>query len=218
MSRLFVCARVLGLAWLVVAALPAAASPLTRPQALAALEQPQVQRRLEGVQRLGAIGVGRDADRLLARLADDDPEVREEAATAIWLIWGRSGDAAIDRRYARGVAQMQSGDVQAALATFTDIVRRKPAFTEGWNKRATVWFLLGENEKSLRDCEEVFKRNPRHFGALSGAGQIHLQLGHHEQALHYFKRALAVNPNLDTIEAVIPVLEEHLRQKGQLTT
>ena len=196
----------------------AGAAPLTRAQALAALEQPQAARRLEGVVRLAAIGIGGDADRLMARLFDDDPQVREEAAAAIWQVWGRSGDAAIDRLYVRGLAQMQSGDVQAALATFTEVVRRKPAFAEGWNKRATIFFLIGENEKSLRDCDEVFKRNPKHFGALSGAGQIHLQLGHPEQALHFFKRALAINPNLEGLADTIPILEERVRPKGQLST
>jgi tetratricopeptide (TPR) repeat protein len=201
-----------------LAGVAAAAPPLTRAQALAALEQPQAERRLEAVARLAELGQGADADRLLGRLADDDAQVREQAAAAVWQVWSRSGDAAVDRLFGRGVAQMQSGALPQALATFSEIVRRKPAFAEGWNKRATVLFLLGENEKSLKDCDEVFKRNPRHFGALSGAGQIHLQLGHHEQALHFFRRALAVNPNLDGLADAIPVLEQRLRAKGQLTT
>src|SRR6185295_17305177 len=96
-----------------------------------------------------------------------------------------------------------------ALATFSEIVARRPDFAEGWNKRATVYFHLGENQKSLRDCDEVFKRNPNHFGALSGAGQIHLKLGDPERALEFFRRALQVNPNLDGLDRMIPQLEQY---------
>jgi tetratricopeptide (TPR) repeat protein len=105
-----------------------------------------------------------------------------------------------------------------SLKVFDQIVQRKPAFAEGWNKRATVLFLLGENERSLRDCDEVLKRNPNHFGALSGAGQIHLRLGHLEQALGFFQRALKVNPNLDGIRQIIPLIEHKLQQKERSTT
>ena len=136
----------------------------------------------------------------------------------MWRIWSRSGDPAIDRLFARGLQQMQASDYDGALAMFNEIVSRKPEFAEGWNKRATIYFLIGENDKSLKDCDEVFKRNPNHFGALSGAGQIHLQLGHPELALEFFKRALKVNPNLEGPQQLVPILEQHLRDKGRQTT
>ena len=155
-----------------------------------------------------------DADRVLARLADTDPKVRAAASAAVWRIWSRSGDPAIDKLFARGTEQMQAADLEDALATFSTIVSKKPAFAEGWNKRATILFLLGRHEESLKDCDQVLKRNPRHFGALSGAGQIHLQLGHAELALDFLRRALAVNPNLEGAAQIVPVLEELLRQQG----
>ena len=205
--------RVLCLALLAaaLAATAALAAPLTREQALAAMAQPDAAQRLAAVERLAEIGTMADANRVLDRLGDTDPEIRDAAAAAAWQIWSRSGDPAIDRQFARGVEQMQASALPDALATFNDIVRRKPAFAEGWNKRATIYFLLGENEKSLRDCEEVFKRNPRHFGALSGAGQIHLQLGNLRRALEYFRLAVEVNPNLTGPLQIIPLIEQRLR-------
>jgi len=159
-----------------------------------------------------------DVDRLLSRLDDPDPQVRGLAAAATWQIWSRSGDPAIDKLFARGIEQMQAADLEDALATFSVIVRQKPAFAEGWNKRATIHFLLGRYSESLKDCDQVLKRNPKHFGALSGAGQIHLQLGHAELALDFFRRAVAVNPNLEGAAAMIPVLEEWVRgQRSQRT-
>jgi len=191
---------------------------LTREQALHAVEQPEASARLAGVERLAEIGQMADADRLVGRLGDTDAQVRTLASQAMWRIWSRSGDPAIDRLFARGLQQMQASDYDNALATFNEIVSRKPEFAEGWNKRATIYFLIGENEKSLKDCDEVFKRNPNHFGALSGAGQIHLQLGHPELALEFFKRALKVNPNLEGPQQLVPILEQHLRDKGRQTT
>ena len=185
---------------------------LTRAQALSAMAQPDAALRLAGVQRLARIGLMADAERVLDRLADSDDDVREAAQSAAWQIWSRSGDAAIDRLFAQGVAQLQAAALAEALATFDRIVRLKPGFAEGWNKRATVYFLLDDYNKSLQDCDQVFKRNPRHFGALSGAGQMHLQRGDLRRALGLFRRALEVNPNLEGPAQMVPLIEQRLRE------
>ena len=143
-----------------LAAGAAPAAPLTRAQALHALEQADASARLAAIERLGEIGRMDDADRVLARLADPDPRVRAGASAAVWRIWSRSGDPAIDKLFARGTEQMEAADLDEALATFSTIVSKKPAFAEGWNKRATILFLLGRHEESLKDCDQVLKRNP----------------------------------------------------------
>ncbi len=194
------------------------ALPLTRAQALKALQQTAPAQRLAGVLRLADVGAMQDTETLVLRLSDEAGNVRAEAAAALWKIWSRSGDKQIDMLLARGVAQMQQQSLQEALKTFTDIVQRKPDFAEAWNKRATVLYLLGENEKSLRDCDEVLRRNPKHFGALSGAGQIHLRLDQPQKALDFLQRALEVNPNLDGLERVLPMLEQQVRDKRRNST
>jgi tetratricopeptide (TPR) repeat protein len=191
---------------------------LTLADARRALSAPAPAARLAAVERLGEIGTMADADRLVARLADDDDDVRESAGSAMWLIWSRSGDPAIDALFKRGVAEMQQVKLDAALATFSEIVRRKPAFAEGWNKRATVYFLLGRHAESLRDCAEVIKRNPNHFGALSGYAQIYIALGDPERALAWYLRALQVNPNLPNAEDAVRLLEEQVAAKRRSTT
>jgi tetratricopeptide (TPR) repeat protein len=95
-----------------------------------------------------------------------------------------------------------------AIATFTRIIELKPDFAEGWNKRATAYYLAGEYRRSLADCDQVIKRNPQHFGALSGYGQIYLQLDRPDKALEYFRRALAVNPNMDAVQSMVERIEE----------
>ena len=128
-------------------------------------------------------------------------------------MWSRSGDAEIDRLMARGAEAMQAGRHEEAISTFTEVIKRKPAFAEAWNKRATVYYLAGEFARSIADCDEVLKRNPGHFGALSGLGQIHLQMEDYEKALAWFRRALEVNPNMLGVEINIRMIEEKLRAR-----
>lgn len=191
---------------------------LTRAQALKAITQPAPVARRAGALRLGELGTMADADRLVARLADADPQVRELAAEAMWKIWGRSNDRAVDALYQQGIAQMAESKLVEAEATFSKIIERKPAFAEGWNKRATVRYLLGSYEASLKDCDEVLKRNPNHFGALSGYAQIYVNLGDFERAIDYFERALDVNPNLAAAAIAIQFLKQQVEERRRHTT
>ncbi len=204
---------------LLAVVLPVAAADKApdRVQALKALEQPSVEVRRAAVLRLGEIGTMADADRLVPRLHDEDERVRLFATASMWQIWSRSGDRAIDALYQRGVQQMETDRMAEAVATFSDIIRKKPSFAEAWNKRATAYYLLGEFEQSLKDCDEVLKRNSNHFGALSGYGQIYLNMGDFERALSYFERALKVNPNLSGTSTTIQLLQRQLQEKQRKT-
>ena len=190
-----------------------AAAQLTREQALAALQSADASARRGGVERLAEAGGMEDVPALVKALRDSDPTVRALAERAMWQVWSRSGDDDVDRLFAIGLEQMTQQQGDAAVETFTRIIQRRPDFAEGWNKRATVHYLLGEYEKSLADCDEVLKRNPYHFGALSGYGMIYLQLDRPAQALDYFERALAVNPNMRSVEETVETLRRFLLQK-----
>ena len=191
----------------------AAGTQPTRSQALQSLVHASPVARLAAVERLGKIGTPADVDRLLARLDDTDETVRLYANASIWQIWGRSGDRAIDALYSRGVHQMEMSELEQAVDTFSEIIRRKPAFAEAWNKRATIYFLQGNYGRSMKDCQEVLKRIPNHFGALSGSGQIQLEQGNIEQAIVYFERALKVNPNMPGAAVNLQLLRRQLQEK-----
>jgi tetratricopeptide (TPR) repeat protein len=118
--------------------------------------------------RLGEIGVMADTPALRQALRDADADTRVNAEKAMWQIWERSGNQQVDRLYQAGVLQMKDGDLNQAIATFTRIVGLKPDFAEGWNKRATLYFLTGEYRKSLDDCAQVIKRT----GPLRRAGRL----------------------------------------------
>ena len=203
---------------LLLAAALAHAGTLSRDQALAALaKRDDAAARRQGAEGLGETGDMGDVPALTRALRDPDRGVRALAEQSLWRVWSRSGDADADKILMHGTEQMQRGDLAEAVGTFTEIIKRKPDFAEAWNKRATAYYLAGEFEKSLADCDEVMKRNPVHFGALSGYGLIYLQLGKPEDALLYFERALGVNPNLAGIEQAVQAIKQLLAQQGKDT-
>jgi len=192
----------------------AGAQPLTREQSLADLMNTgDVEARRQGAAWLGKTGLIADVPLLVEALRDPDELVRALAERSLWQVWSRSGDSDVDTLFQLGIEQMNQRDSASAIETFSRIIQRKPDFAEGWNKRATLYYLIGEFDKSLADCEEVIRRNPVHFGALSGFGMIYLQLGKPEQSLDYFQRALVVNPNLSQVEAAVEELKRLLNQK-----
>ena len=202
---------VLLLAFAVVAV---ADEAVTREKALGQLaDKNNAEARRLGVIGLGDMGKMEDIPLLVQALRDPDEVVRLLAGRSLWEVWSRSGDPDVDVLFQRGLAQMNGHDLDGAIETFSQIIQKKPDFAEGWNKRATLYYLAGEFQKSLADCEEVIRRNPVHFGALSGFGLIYLRIGKPEQALDYFERALAVNPNLAGIRATIEELKQFLEER-----
>jgi tetratricopeptide (TPR) repeat protein len=197
---------------LVLAAAPAAAGP--REDAVAALaNRDDIDARRGAASALAEAGTMADAPSLLDALRDPDVRVRALAERALWEIWSRSGNDDIDHLLRAGVVELQHGQLEASIDTFSEVIRRQPDFAEGWNKRATVYYLVGEYRKSAADCDEVLKRNPSHFGALSGYGMIWLRLDEPARALERFEQALAVNPNLESVRETIDALRTLLIQQ-----
>lgn len=190
---------------------------LTREQAVRALSQADAPVRRDAAARLGEVGTMADVKPLVNALRDADADTRERAEQALWRIWARSGDAEVDALYETGIMQMNAGELKQAIGTFSRIIELKPDYAEGWNKRATLYFLAGDLHKSLADCDEVMKRNPYHFGALAGYAQIYVRLEYYERALEYARRALAINPNLDGMRQSIPILEHILDERRKRT-
>jgi tetratricopeptide (TPR) repeat protein len=208
MTTLALAAVLVGL----IGAAPADAGSV-REQALARLRSSDVLARRAAVQQLADSAVMADLPALAAALRDADPVVRGFAESAMWSVWSRSGDADVDRLFAIGVEQMSQRQLPAAVETFTRVIERRPDFAEGWNKRATVYFMLGDHRRSLADCDEVMARNPYHWGALSGYGMIYVQLDQPVRAIDYLEKALAVNPNLDQVAQSIEALKAMLLQR-----
>jgi tetratricopeptide (TPR) repeat protein len=102
---------------------------------------------------------------------------------------------------------MNIGAYEPALEVLDAVIQKAPEFAEGWNRRATILFVVGLHDRSLKDCEEVLRREPRHFGALVGMAMIAIAQGRYAAALDTYRRALMVNPYLKERQEIIPALE-----------
>jgi tetratricopeptide (TPR) repeat protein len=192
-----------------------AGAPAEQGALLERLRSGDAGERRAAAHRLAEIGDGAATAALAQALRDADPDVRDEAQDALWAIWHRSGDPEVDALLNQGIELMEARRLPESVAVFSQVIARAPDFAEGWNKRATAYYLMGELDRSLADCQEVVRRNPIHFGALSGFGLIYLQKEELARAAEYFERALAVNPNLARVEALLEQIREVLRQRRQ---
>ena len=129
-------------------------------------------------------------------LGTADRHVAHRVEETIWRLWIEHDDPAVALLMRNGMSAMNRGDQRSALEDFDQIVRIAPGFAEGWNKRATVHYLLGNYQDSLDDIERTLALEPRHFGALSGRGLVYGALEDPERALEAFEAALEVNPHM----------------------
>ncbi len=126
----------------------------------------------------------------------------------IVLIWLDSDSDDVDRLMSDGIGAMNGGDLKSALETFDRMVEMAPDFAEGWNKRATVHFLMGDFRASIADIDRTLLLEPRHFLALSGLGLVELQLDNTSNAIDAFRRALVIHPSMTGPRANIDYLRK----------
>ena len=132
-----------------------------------------------------------------------DPVAVQTLEQAIWEQWVMVPDPAHRQLMLRGIAEMQQQELQSAIITYTRLIEIAPELSEAWNKRATVWWLLGNFPASLTDICETLKREPRHFGAYSGLGMIRSEMGEHARAAAAFELAKKWNPHIVGVDAEI---------------
>jgi Flp pilus assembly protein TadD len=133
----------------------------------------------------------------------------------IWQIWTEAGDPATDSLMQLGLAAMQGGDLGGALSLFDAVTSRAPEFAEGWNKRATIFYMMGAYDKSAEDVARVLSLEPRHFGALSGLGLINVKRERDDAAIAAFEQALKVNPHMPSVRQNLDELRKK-RSKGDI--
>ncbi len=139
--------------------------------------------------------------------AASDAEAAEFVAE-IWRIWSQSGRADVDAMMARVSSGMQNMDFGVARLLLDEIVEIAPDFAEGWNRRATLRYMMGDHEGALEDIDRALAIESRHFGALTGRAMIHAAADRWQQALADYKAALSANPFLPDRMQALPMLQK----------
>ena len=203
MALRFPRARHLGLAILTAAIFAAPALAQDNPRAAPRKKPPEAPSKLPRADK------GRGLDFLFGALkAAPDEASAKHVEARIWALWLQtpSDTAALLMMRAKTAIDAQQTDV--ALKLLDAVVKLRPDYVEGWNRRATLYYLKNDYVHSLEDIQQVLIREPRHFGALAGLGMIMQDLGDEKRALDAFRKALAINPHLEKVPDLVKTLSE----------
>ena len=137
-----------------------------------------------------------------------NPVVLRATENRIWEIWLEHENTDVQRLVTLGTEAMNRRQFPEALLIFSQIVENFPDFSEGWNKRATLFYLVGNTDASIEDIKRTLELEPRHFGALSGLGLVYLQQGKLTLAEEAFLQLLTVHPNSPSAQESLRLLRE----------
>jgi tetratricopeptide (TPR) repeat protein len=193
----------------VMMAVPAAALAEDDPRVI---PPPKSQKKLpEAPSKLPKVGADRTRglDFLFGALKAAPDEVSAKHVEArIWALWMQTPSDTAALLMLRAKAAMDAQKTDVALKLLDAVVRLRPDYVEGWNRRATLYYLKNDYAHSLEDIQQVLIREPRHFGALAGLGMIMQDIGDERRALEAFRKALAVNPHLEKVPELVKTLTE----------
>lgn len=157
--------------------------------------------------RAPASGPSRKLDHLFAELAAARPaRPASRIEDEIWALWTDHDEEAAAERMDRAIACIGRKAYVAAEAELDALVAAQPDWAEAWNKRATLYYIVGRHDESMADIARTLALEPRHFGAICGFAQICLAQGRHVEALAALETALGVHPHLDSVRTAVEAL------------
>jgi len=132
----------------------------------------------------------------------------------IWKIWStHPKDENLTKLLQNGSDLVSKKKFFESIDIFTKVINFDPSWAEAWNKRATVFYLIGEFQKSQNDINKVLELENRHFGALAGQGLVNIKLKNYEKAIESYKRALEIYPTMQSPEIMIKQIEEIIKEE-----
>ena len=132
----------------------------------------------------------------------------------IWKIWStHPKDENLTKLLQNGSDLVSKKKFFESIDIFTKVINFDPSWAEAWNKRATVFYLIGESQKSQNDIDKVLELENRHFGALAGQGLVNIKLKNYEKAIESYKRALEIYPTMQSPEIMIKQIEEIIKEE-----
>ena len=159
-----------------------------------------------------------ELNNLFQKLKNSEVTNAIEIESKIWKIW--MTHPSNDRRgyrltelLAQGSFLMTQNELSKAYGVFSQIILEDPNWSEAWNKRATVLYMLGRYEQSQIDIDEVLKLEKRHFGALSGQGLVQIELKNYEKAINSYKEVEKIYPSMQAPKVMIPRLKKIIKDQ-----
>ena len=166
------------------------------------------QQQLEAASALAQYGA---QEQLLAGIKSEAPLVRDLARRALDYVWFRAAGPTALHQLEDAFEAAQKENLETALKLLDEVVEKYPDFAEGWNRRASVYWQMGQYEKSAADCQRAIVLNPNHYGAWQGIGVCRLKMGNVAEACRCLRAALQIIPHDETTRHCLQECEELLR-------
>ena len=156
-----------------------------------------------------------ELDKLFLELKKNIPSLSSEIAQQIWMLWStHPTDQKLTSILDEGSRLIQDQQLNRAINVFTEAIELDPTWAEAWNKRATVFYMVGEFEKSQDDIDKVLELEERHFGALAGQGMVNIQLKNYDKAKRSYQKAQEIYPAMKSAKVMIEQIEELIKRQS----
>ena len=132
----------------------------------------------------------------------------------IWKLWStHPTDMKLTARLEEGAHFVRTQQLSKAIEIFTEVIKLDQNWAEAWNKRATVFYMMGKFKQSQEDIDKVLALEARHFGALAGQGLVNIQLKNYEKAILSYQQVKEIYPSMQSPEIMIRRIEELMKQQ-----
>ena len=152
---------------------------------------------------------------LFKELKTNNSDITYSIEQKIWNIWStHPTDNKLTLRLEEGSKLVVNKQLSKAIEIFTEVINKDPNWAEAWNKRATVYYIIGKFQKSQKDIDKVLKLEKRHFGALAGQGLVNIQLQNYEKAIKSYEKAQKVYPAMESPKTMIKEINELIKKQS----
>ena len=153
-------------------------------------------------------------NQLFNELKVNKSKIASEVEQEIWKIWStHPSDAKLTARLEEGSQFLRNQQLSKAIEIFTEVINLDQHWAEAWNKRATVFYMMGKFKQSQEDIDKVLALEARHFGALAGQGLVNIQLKNYEKAIFSYQQVKEIHPSMQSPEIMIRRIEELIKQQ-----
>ena len=154
-------------------------------------------------------------DELFNDLKNNDQYISNKIEQKIWKIWStHPNNSELTTMLNVGSEFVNNNQLLEAIEIFTKVIELDPSWPEAWNKRATVFYMVGEFEKSQKDIDEVLKLENRHFGALAGQGLVNIKLENYDKAIKSYENVIKIYPSMNSSKIMIKHIKDLIKKQS----
>tara|TARA_B110000037_G_C16838259_1_gene390683 strand:+ start:69 stop:614 length:546 start_codon:yes stop_codon:yes gene_type:complete len=156
-----------------------------------------------------------ELNKLFIDLKKNTPSLSSEIEQQIWLLWStHPNNIKLTLMLEEGSRLVREQQLTRAISIFTEAIEIDPTWAEAWNKRATVFYMVGQYQKSQNDINKVLELEKRHFGALAGQGLVNIQLKNYDKAKKSYQMAQEIYPAMKSANIMIEQIEDLIKRQS----